>query len=153
MPRQRTQRRGPRANPYPTGSSLHSLRLTASIQHAQYRSSLQSSSSPPPLSSQPPRTRSLYNIARRPLDPNKQYRDDLGPCDVICPNCGAFHWIARILTGEFKKRQSSLLAEYDNWQYFLAEFSQYSGSAKQVRFQALSQMLTIFLDIHITLIH
>ena len=65
----------------------------------------------------------------------------------------AFSWIARILTDEFKKRQSSLLAEYDNWQYFLTEFSQYSGSAKQVRFQALSQMLTIFLDIHITLIH
>jgi len=59
----------------------------------------------------------------------------------------------RILTGEFKKSQSNLLAEYDNWQYFLAKFSQYSGSAKQVQFQALSQMLTIFLDIHITLIH
>ena len=63
------------------------------LQHARSRLSLQSSSSLPPLSSQPPRVRSLYNTARRPLDPNKQYRDDLGPCDVICPNCGAFHWI------------------------------------------------------------
>jgi len=39
---------------------------------------------------------------------------------------------AKILTGELKTSQSSLLAEYDNWQYFLAEFCQYSDGAKQV---------------------
>jgi len=39
---------------------------------------------------------------------------------------------AKILTGELKTSQSSLLAEYDNWQYFLAEFCHYSDSAKQV---------------------
>ena len=61
---------------------------------------------------------------------------------------------ARILTGELKKSQSNLLAEYNNWQYFLAEFSQYIENAKQVRFEALSQMLTTFLlDIHIKFIH
>jgi hypothetical protein len=41
---------------------------------------------------------------------------------------------AKILTEELKTSQSSLLAEYDNWQYFLAEFCQYSHSAKQVCF-------------------
>ena len=29
----------------------------------------------------------------RPLEPHKQYRLDLGPCQVLCPDCNASHWI------------------------------------------------------------
>lgn len=38
----------------------------------------------------------LFNIARKPYT-KPQARHDLGPMDLICAKCGAFHWTAEQL--------------------------------------------------------